>query len=257
MEAQDIEKEIKERHKRHKSTRALGGVVIIGVGSALLARELGAELPSWLFTWQMILIVAGVYVGARHGFRGLGWMIPIVVGLAFMAEPFMGINIGQLIWPIVIICIGIAMIFRPKRRWNEDEWKRKWEYKWKDRWEHHYRDSSTEDIIDSTTVFGGVKKNIITKDFKGGDITTFFGGTDIDLMQADFTGKAVIDITQVFGGTKLLVPPHWQIKSEDMVCLFGAIEDKRPIRRDIVSDDQKILVIRGVCIFGGIDIKSY
>jgi predicted membrane protein len=154
------------------------------------------------------------------------------------------------------------MIFRPKRRWDDKDWERHWKgkwdkSKWKDRWEHHYHDNSTEDIIDSTTVFGGVKKNIITKDFKGGDITTFFGGTDIDLMQADFTGKAVVDITQVFGGTKLVVPPHWQIKSEDLVCLFGAIEDKRPIRRDIVSDDQKILVLRGVCIFGGIDIKSY
>ena len=40
-------------------------------------------------------------------------------------------------------------------------------------------------MLDATSIFGGVKKNIITKDFKGGDVTSIFGGSEIILSQAD------------------------------------------------------------------------
>ena len=85
---------------------------------------------------------------------------------------------------------------------------------------------SEEDFVDSTSIFGGAKKNIISKHFKGGDLVNIFGGTDLDLTQADFTGTAVIELTTIFGGTKLIVPSNWSIKSEAMI-MFGSIEDKR------------------------------
>jgi len=39
------------------------------------------------------------------------------------------------------------------------------------------------------------------------------------LTKADIQGKIVIDATNIFGGTKLIVPPDWvQI---DVVAIFG------------------------------------
>ena len=114
---------------------------------------------------------------------------------------------------------------------------------------------STDDTIEAISIFGGTKRNIISKEFKGGEITTAFGGTELNFMQGDITGTAQIDITQIFGGTKLVVPSNWNIKSE-VVCVFGGIDDKRPIIKDL-QEANKTLVLRGVCIFGGIDIKSY
>lgn len=75
-------------------------------------------------------------------------------------------------------------------------------------------------------------------------------------MQADINGKVMIDVTQIFGGTKLLVPAHWEVQTE-MVAIFGGIEDKRPQSHDKNYDGVKILVIVGTSVFGGIDIKSY
>ena len=103
-------------------------------------------------------------------------------------------------------------------------------------------------------MFGGVKKVILSKNFQGGDITCFMGGCEIDLTKADFQTKAVIDITQVFGGTKIIIPSHWQISSE-MTAIFGAIEDKR--QQPLSAAVDKILVIQGTSIFGGIEIKNY
>jgi hypothetical protein len=73
-------------------------------------------------------------------------------------------------------------------------------------------------------------------------------------MQADLKGRAKIEVVQVFGGTKIIVPANWTIHSE-MVAIFGGIEDKRPPQLNAIPD--KILVIVGTSIFGGIDIKSF
>jgi predicted membrane protein len=71
-----------------------------------------------------------------------------------------------------------------------------------------------------------VKRTILSKDFKGGDIVNIFGGTDLDLTQADINGRVVIDITQLFGGIKLIIPPHWQVTS-DVAAVFSNVDDKR------------------------------
>ncbi len=50
--------------------------------------------------------------------------------------------------------------------------------------------SIDEDYIDAVTVFGGVKKNILSKNFRGGDVTTFMGGTELNLTHADIQGRS-------------------------------------------------------------------
>ena len=64
----------------------------------------------------------------------------------------------------------------------------------------------------------------------------------------------VIDVTAVFGGAKLIVPAGWQIKHE-VTAIFGGLDDKRLVPAPLGST--KILIIRGVALFGGIDIRSY
>ena len=95
---------------------------------------------------------------------------------------------------------------------------------------------------------------ILSKEFKGGDIVNIFGGAEIDLTQADIKGKAVLDLVQIFGGTKIIIPSDWQVQSK-MVALFGGIEDKR--NPALPKNPDKILVIDGTSIFAGIDILSY
>ncbi len=229
------------RGLENRSGRIFGGSVLVIIGGILLVRQLGVELPEWILSWGTLLIAVGLFIGAKHSFRGIGWMIPIIIGGVILIENFVpDLSVKHYIWPLLIICFGLFMIFRPR---------------------HHRRDwgwnpeVSSEDFIDATSIFGSTKKNIISKDFKGGDITTVFGGTDLNLTQADISGTVVIDVTQVFGGTKLIVPAHWSIQS-DVVCIFGGIEDKRPQSKDI-PDSPKILKLDGTCIFGGIEIKSF
>lgn len=220
----------------------MAGIIVVMVGLAFLARKADYFLPYWLFSWPMILVVIGLYIGARHNFRLGGWMIVMLVGSVFLMDDvlnFFDFDLARYFWPVMIIVFGLTMIFRPRRR-RDITW-----------------DStvSSEDVIDSTAVFGGSKTSVISKNFKGGEISTFFGGTDLNLMQADFQGTVIINTSTAFGGVKLLAPAHWNIKSE-VVCIFGGIDDKRPIAKE-GTDMNKTLVLRGTCMFGGFDIKSY
>jgi hypothetical protein len=234
---------------RHRSGRVLGGLIIVAVGAMLLAREAGADIPRWVFSFPTLLIALGIYLGTRHRFKGFAWLIPIAIGGVMLADrlnPYMDIPL----WPMIIIGVGLFMIFRSGKKNNDPYW-RKWD-------SENSSHNSGDDYIDSVVVFGGVKKNIISKTFKGGEAVTVFGGTEINMTQADVDGKIVLELTQIFGGTKVIIPPHWRLQTDELVAIFGGVEDKRPILSDPSSvSNSKILVLKGTCIFGGIDIKSY
>lgn len=228
---------------QNNSGRVIGGIVVLMVGLAFFARRADLDLPYWLFSWPMILVVVGLFIGSREGFRPGGWLAVTAVGMVFLADDILDtfdVEIGRFFWPTVVIAIGLYMIFKPRRFKGDKDW-----------------DSSvvSDDVINSTAIFGGSKVSVLSKNFKGGEVSTMFGGTDIILSQADLQGTAVIHMSTAFGGVKIVAPAHWHIKSE-VVCIFGGIDDKRPQAME-GQDSNKTLVLKGTCIFGGLDIKSH
>lgn len=258
MEPNNMQDQYREQweawQQRSRYGRVMGGLLLVIIGGVLLARQMGVVLPVWLFTWEMLLIVIGVYTGAKHGFQTRGWMIPVLIGVLFLLDDFYPeFNVGPLLWPVVIISAGVLMILTPRRHKGKF---RNWE-KWMKRKEYCSSETSTsDDHFESTSIFGGVKKHIISKNFKEGEVTCFMGGAEINFSQADFTGKATLEVTQVFGGTNIVVPPHWEIQT-DMTAVFGGVEDKRPVYKEPVTAENKVLLIKGTSVFGGIEINSY
>lgn len=254
METTDRNKDLGSNHNiennpHSRSGRMWGGVVLLGIGSLLMARELGADIPRWVFSWEMILIAVGLFLGARHSFRPDGWMVPIIIGVVFMIDDFYpDFELKHFIWPGIIIVVGFLMIIRPKRR--RDRWK-----SWGNDAMFSSASNDSDEVLEMVSVFGGNKRNVITKNFKGGEAVSVFGGTELILTQADFTGIVTLELTQVFGGAKLIVPANWKIQSE-VVSVFGSLDDKRPQIPE-GTDSSKVLRLVGTSIFGGIDIKSY
>lgn len=255
-------------HRDSRGGKIFGGLIILSAGALLFARQLGTPIPEWIFTWPVLLIVIGLYIGVKHSFRHFGWLFPFLIGSFFLADKLiLNFSMAQYIWPVAIMVVGLIIILKPKRKFQHKKWHRKWEKynaSFPDQashWEKHYSDYKVpvthDDFIDSVSVFGGVKKNIISKDFKGGEVTNLFGGAEINLMQADINGRVVLEITQVFGGTVLIVPSHWELQMEELVAVMGSIDDKRQIQANRVIDENKKLVLRGTTVFGGIEIKSF
>ncbi len=240
----------------NRNDRFWTGLVLIIIGAVLLIEKMGADLPYWLFTWPMILIVIGVISGLKHGFKNASWLIMICIGGFFLVDEIItDINLKPFIWPFMIMGIGLIFILKPRKSWRFEN--RKWDKYRADDMQGNipYETNSGDDILNSTSIFGGVKKVITSKNFKGGEIICIMGGAEINLSQADIIGTISIEIVQAFGAVKLVVPPHWEIRTET-VAIFAGVEDKRPPQPG-KFDPTKILILRGTTIFGGIEIKSY
>lgn len=231
--------------KHNRRNLIFAGILIIGIGKMWLFHKLHwFALPEWLFTWKTLLIVLGLTVGLLTRFKELFWLVPVVVGAIFMLGDIPGVevNLKEIAWPILFMVFGTFLLVRAF--WKRSDGRRSY---------CGIESSTGEDYIDLTSIFGGSKRKIISKNFKGGETVNVFGGAELDFTQADINGTVVIDCTQVFGGVKIVVPANWNVRTE-LTSIMGGTDDKR---NPVDVDENKTLVLTGVCIFGGIDIRSY
>jgi predicted membrane protein len=242
------------------------------VGGVLLMRQTGFPFPEWLFTWPAILIAIGIFVGARHGFRDLSWLILVLIGFIFLSEYIWPeFHLKQYAVPVVIITVGLIFLLAPRKicrpnhrmqRLKREKFRRRFrewqaaaqmsEEEWRE--EEKKNEMMQEAVLDITSVFGGVKKTVLSKQFNGGEIVVFFGGAEVNLTNADFVSPIQIDVVNVFGGTKLIIPANWEIRSE-ITAIFGGVDDKRRQGPDTVSE--KTIILKGTNLFGGVEIISY
>jgi len=209
-----------------------------------------------IYLANVFLIVLGLFVGVKSSFRNFGWVVLIAIGGIYLLGDFVpGMHFKIYFWPILIMLIGLKMIFRPHRRFNK---------RWEKHMYHHRgrfsafgneKSSSSEDSVNIDLVFSGFRKNIISKDFKGGRIACVFGGGELNLSQADINGVAVLQVEQVFGGVKIIVPANWEVKTDETSAVCGDVSDKRANQTE--TNPNKILVVKGSVVFGGIDIRNY
>lgn len=267
--------------KRFKESTWIG-VLFLLVGGVWLLRQTGYPLPSWLFTWEMILILFGVFVGIKNGFRDFSWLIFIIIGGVFLTDNIWPeLSFKQYMWPLIIITLGLLFIFAPKGpcRGRSEHFRARMHMRremMRQRREMMMRGeaapgvtpvnepTTAEDIkdyndtlettLDIVSFFGGVKKKVLSKQFNGGEIVCVFGGAQINLANADFTSPVVLDLVQIFGGTKLVVPANWEVRSE-IAAIFGGVDDKRP--QPANAAPAKTLILKGTIIFGGVEVNSY
>ena len=108
------------------------------------------------------------------------------------------------------------------------------------------------DYINSVAVFGEMKRTIISKDFKGGKIQNLFGKTVLDFSCADIQGMAVMDISEAFGETIIIVPADWRVES-DQTLVLATYDDKRQISSQNINPN-KVLIITGFSMFAAIKV---
>lgn len=248
--------------------KVMAGLVLIAVGLVILASKLHIFfLPYWVYSWQMLLIVLGLFIGFRQNFRKSGWLVLVVMGTIFLINDVVsGFNLRVYFWPVLLISLGLWVMLKPRRHSIKnfrpspgagDGASQQYPYERNAPGAAPYTDNSfsSEEVVDVTAILGGIKKNVLSKNFKGGEVISMFGGTELNLSQSDMQQPAVLEATQVFGGTTLIVPPHWEVKSE-IVTILGGMDDKRPMPPN-GYEPGKLLILKGTSIFGGLNIKSY
>jgi Predicted membrane protein (DUF2154). len=107
-------------------------------------------------------------------------------------------------------------------------------------------------------IFGGSKRILNSKNFQGGNITVLFGGMELFCRDCELADQdeVIIDLFVMFGGCDFVVPPHWNVKI-DVVSLFGGFSSKKLDYKSVEVDDSKTLVIKGMVLFGGGEMKIF
>jgi predicted membrane protein len=222
------------------------GLLVLGLGFAWLFHNFGwisDQVWEYVFSWQTLLIAIGLVNVSNDSSRGMGWILIAIGGFFLVSDIYdLPTTFRHIFWPALLILIGLGLIFgtgklrRCGRRTG------------------NFTVSKGEDFIEEVAIFGGRDRVVNSTAFRGGKIVSVFGGSKIDLTKAELApGPVEIEIVSIFGGSTLLIPSDWNVKLE-VFNIFGGYGDKR-VRGQV--DFNKTIVVRGVAIFGGGEIKSY
>jgi predicted membrane protein len=218
------------------------GLLVVGLGCIWLLHNFGMINDSaWdlIISWQMLLIAIGIINVANDSSRGMGWILIAIGGFFLISEAYdLPASLSHVFWPALLIVIGLTLIFGTSKLFHR----------------RNFTVSKGEDFIEEVAIFGGGDRNVNSKSFRGGKLVSIFGGSKVDLTKVELApGHVEIEIVSIFGGSTLLIPTDWNVKLE-VFNIFGGYGDKR-IRGQV--DFNKTIVVKGVAIFGGGEIKSY
>lgn len=239
-----------------RGTRGLiFGIIVVIAGVTLLLDQLNIIDANRVFRfWPLLLIVWGVSIlltcqGSGRRFWG-GFLILAGIGLQLQELGYQRVRIETL-WPVFIIAVGILLVIQAFGKGRREPLLNKWKSR---PYEKGQTFESTDTHVSCTSIFGGGEHQVSTRSFEGGEITAIFGGTEIDFTQADIQGEqAVIEATLIFGGGEIRVPRTWNVVI-DGVGIFGGYGDKTS--HPPVDPPAKKLIIRGIAVFGGLEIKN-
>lgn len=226
--------------------RVLIGIVLVIIGLFLVMRNTGFIphfIDNIIFSWQMLLIAIGLIITlGSSGSRTSGIIVMAVGGFFLIPMIFRETFNVNLFWPLIFIIIGAVFIFSRHDRTNRPRL---------------LSSTGSDDYIDYVHIFSGGERQIISDSFKGGKVTAIFGGSEIDLTKARLApGVSELEIACVFGGTTIVVPDDWNVKVE-VTPVLGGFDDSRKLHPGRTTDMSSQLIIRGVVVFGGGEIKSY
>jgi predicted membrane protein len=229
------------------------GLLIALVGTALLLHQLGI-IPIDLVArfWPLLLVVFGVMNLMTHSGRFFGFLL-ILAGV-FLQLNKLGITHLSFadLWPIALIAVGLLLMWGSLETRGFLRAKAK---AFKD-----FRDQVTGatgplTMMNAVAVFGGCERRVAGQNFQGGRATAVFGGIELDFRDADMQDEAVLEINCIFGGVEIRVPEAWHVHSRNLP-VFGGYEDKTRHPNNPAVGSPKTLIVTGMVIFGGIEIKN-
>ncbi len=237
-----------ENHNHSSPSKIFIGTLLIIIGGFFLLRSfqiLPFEISYVIFSWRFVLFIIGIIILINSNNKSLGIILTTIGGLLLFPRIFPEIDIdGKLLFGIIIIALGIYIIFRSSGSKFHPKFM-------------GTSDSINKDYIDDVAVFGGGHKALTSNNFKGGNITAIFGGSEIDLTTCTLAeGNNVINITAIFGGSTIIVPQKWNVLL-NVTPIFGGFSNKIRREPNLVVDQSRTLVIKGIAMFGGGEIKSF
>jgi predicted membrane protein len=214
------------------------GLLVILVGVLFTLDNLRLiEADDYLRYWPVGLIAIGALKlwQSRRGSGMFAALVFIGAGTWLLLESARIVTVTLWdLWPMLLVFLGASLVWHGIRG----------------RRERAGMDSSA--TISGLAVLGGIHRGNNSRVFRGGDLSAILGGCEIDLRQAAIEEEAVLDVFALWGGIEIRVPEEWSVSGR-VVPILGGFEDKT---RPAQGATAHRLVVRGLAIMGGIEIKN-
>lgn len=231
------------------------GIILIVIGFLLVTDNLGLSYFNFrhlIFSWHTIFIIIGIILLAKSKDSTAG-IIFLVIGLfgtiSHLLNPFFVFTFRDF-WPLIIIIIGLFFILKKNGKKNVDSCEQLINE------ENSTDNVSTNDFIDETYILTNCHKKVESKNFSGGRITIIAASVNIDLKCSTLAaGEHTLEITCLGGGCSISIPRNWKVITS-VSTIFGGFDTKQYIIDNSMPLNEGLLIVKGIILFGGGEIKS-
>ncbi len=257
--------------------RLVIGICLALFGVLMFVDQLGFIDGYYLFRlWPVILIVVGItmFVQRHRRPRFSNGIILICIGVWLLLNTLGIVHVQpwNFIWPIVLVFFGARMITRSVAGEKLRDNRVVAEQSNASATPGAESSSSTTEGVGVSpasasqtadaqasqlnifALLSGIKRRWGPSLARRGSITVILAGCELDLRDAVFnTGEDVIvDITAVFGGIEIRVPPNCTVVSR-VVPILGSVEDKTS---SMPATPGARLLLRGSLVLGSIEVSN-
>lgn len=230
--------------KPRLSSQVVVGLMIVAVGVIFTLDNLGIiYAEDYLRYWPAALVLIGAVKVWHARLDGHGWfggLLFLGVGSYMLINRITYIRFDpRTIFPLALVFLGGYLVWRGIFGRSGSG-----------------RSGDGLNRFSALAVMGGAARRSNAQNFEGADLTAIMGGFDVDLRDASIAPntEAVIDVFAFWGGIDLKVPEDWVVVNR-IFPFMGGVDDKTrtPIA---TSAAPKRLVVRGIVIMGGINIRN-
>lgn len=216
--------------------------IVLGVGFA------GDIFGLWHFTiffpgwWTLFLIIPCLISIVENG-PHTGTIIGLVIGVLLLLSRQNIVDasfIGKLIFPLILVIIGLGIMFSNTFRSFRGPRPSKETYHKMEEGNHCY-----------TATFSGQNINCDDQVFDGANIDAVFGSVCLRLDHAIINTDVIINCNATFGGIEIHLPSDVNVRLTS-TPIFGGVSNRR---RNIMLDNVPTVYINATCMFGGVEIK--
>jgi len=224
-----------------KSSKIVLGIVLVlaGVLFALNALEL-MQIDIFFDGWWTLFIIVPCTIGLFTEREKTGNLIGVAIGILLLlaCQDILSFSVvWKLIVPGIIVLAGLKLIFGGLFGNKANEIMKE------------LKAAGNSPKV-GFAAFSGCNLNYENEVFNGAELTAVFGGIKCDLRNAVINGDCAIQVSAIFGGIDILVPPNVNVKV-NANALFGGVSNKTKVVQESVAT----IYVSGLCMFGGVDIK--
>ncbi len=220
----------------------LWGIVLILLGVIFGLNAMGITNINIFFSgWWTLFIIIPSFIELIRSNNKMWSFIWLCIGIVLLlcAQNILSFRVvGKLIFPFILVMIGISILFK-------DTFNKKITEK--------IRTLNREkgNLEGYCATFGEQKVDLSGQEFNGANLDAVFGSVELDISNAVIKKDQVINASAIFGGIDIKVPTGVNIKVK-ATPIFGGVDNKI---KTVYNESLPTIYINGVAMFGGVEIK--